>query len=139
VLRAAAARGAVRVVESPVHHAESAPRPDLGLVELLGSLSGGRALPDVEDRERREIRRRLTATIARELPERAPGRGDAADVEALSLALPHCELVTCDAFMADVVRRTRLDRRYGTELFTGRREDVRRLTARLAALGPAAP
>jgi predicted metal-dependent hydrolase len=33
--------------------------------------------------------------------------------------------------MADVVRRTRLDARYGTELFTGRRSDVRRLTARL--------
>jgi hypothetical protein len=32
------------------------------------------------------------------------------------------------------VRRTNLDRRYGTELYTGRRDDVRRLTARLAAL-----
>jgi hypothetical protein len=42
--------------------------------------------------------------------------------------------VTCDAFMADVVRRTRLDARYGTELFTPRRPDVRRLTERLAAL-----
>jgi hypothetical protein len=93
-------------------------------------------LPDVDDRERREIRRRLAATIARDLPERAPGRGDAADLEALSLALPRCRLVTCDAFMADVVRRTRLDRRYGTELYTGRREDVRRLTARLRALAP---
>jgi hypothetical protein len=36
--------------------------------------------------------------------------------------------------MADVVRRTRLDRRYGTELFTGRRADVMRLVARLEEL-----
>jgi hypothetical protein len=42
--------------------------------------------------------------------------------------------VTCDAFMADVVRRTRLDARFGCELFTGRRADVRALTARLDAL-----
>jgi hypothetical protein len=122
------------VVESPVHQVESAPRPDLDLLTLLDELSGGLALPDVEDRERREVRRRLAATIARELPRRAPGRGDAADLDALSLALPACRLVTCDAFMADIVRRTNLHRRYGTELYTGRREDVLRLAERLAGL-----
>ena len=36
--------------------------------------------------------------------------------------------------MADVVRRTRLDARFGCELYTARRADVRRLTERLAAL-----
>ena len=50
------------------------------------------------------------------------------------LALPRCTLVTCDAFMADVVRRTRLDVRFGCELFTGRRADVDRLRTRLEAL-----
>jgi hypothetical protein len=37
--------------------------------------------------------------------------------------------------MADVVRRTRLDARFGCELFTGRRADVDRLRTRLEALG----
>ena len=36
--------------------------------------------------------------------------------------------------MADVVRRTRLDRRYGCDLFTGRRADVLRLRDRLLEL-----
>jgi hypothetical protein len=36
--------------------------------------------------------------------------------------------------MADVVRRTRLDVRFGCELYTGRRADVDRLRARLEAL-----
>jgi hypothetical protein len=53
--------------------------------------------------------------------------------------MPRCGLVTCDAFMADVVRRTRLDVRFGCELFTGRRPDVERLTARLRALVTAPP
>jgi len=46
VLRAVIAAGAVAVVESAVHRRESAPRPDLGLLELLRSLSGGRVLRD---------------------------------------------------------------------------------------------
>ena len=76
----------------------------------------------------------MAATAAREFPERAPRAGDAVDLRALSIALPRCALVTCDAFMADVVRRTRLDVRFGCELFTGRRTDVRRLGERLRAL-----
>jgi hypothetical protein len=42
--------------------------------------------------------------------------------------------VTCDAFMADVVRRTRLDARHRCTLFTGRRADVVRLRAELERL-----
>jgi hypothetical protein len=132
VLRAAVARGAVAAVESPEHERESAPRPDLGLLALLRGLSRGRRLPPGDA----EIELRLRETIARELPERAGRGSDAADVRALAAALPACRLVTCDAFMADVVRRTRLDRRHRAELFTGRRADVERLTARLRALGP---
>lgn len=131
VLRAALARGHVAVVESPVHERESRPRPDLGLLELLRELSGGRRLPDDLDAEARRLRRRLARTIARELPERHARPSDAADLEALALALRHCDLVTCDAFMADIVRRTRLDVRHGCELFTGRRADVLRLCERL--------
>ncbi len=131
VLRRAVAAGTVGVAESAVHAAESAPRPDLGLLELLRGLSGGRVLPDDPDPE---IERRLAAAIARELPERAARGSDAADLRALATALPRCRLVTCDAFMADVVRRTRLDSRHGCELFTGRRADVERLRAHLEAL-----
>ena len=122
------------MVESPVHAVESAPRPDLGLLELLRSLSGGRHLPASPDRPGREIERRLLAAIAAEHPARARRASDAADLRALALALPRCDLVTCDAFMADVVRRTRLDLRHRCELFTGRRTDVARLRARLEAV-----
>jgi hypothetical protein len=129
VLRAALARGAVAVVESPVHERESAPRPDLGLLELLRSLSGGRRLPDAPDPE---LRRRLAWTIEHELPERRPRPSDTADLDALALAVAHCDLVTCDAFMADVLHRMRLDRR--CELFSGRRADVLALRSRLDSL-----
>jgi hypothetical protein len=134
VLRAAVARGAVAVPESAAHRLESAPRPDLPLLALLRSLSGGRRLPDEPGPLERDCERRLAATAAREFPERAPRAGDAVDLRALSIALPRCVLVTCDAFMADVVRRTRLDARFGCELFTGRRADVERLGERLTAL-----
>jgi hypothetical protein len=122
------------VVESAVHEAESAPRPDLGLLELLRELSGGRRLPDEPDREAREVHRRLVWAIEHELPERRPRASDPADLRALAIALPRCRLVTCDAFMADVVARSRLDRRYGCELFSGRRGDVLRLRDRLVEL-----
>ena len=133
VLRDAVQCGAVAVVESPVHEAESAPRPDLGLLDLLRGLSGGRRLP-APSRESREARRRMRWSIEHEFPRRRASPGDAADLEALALALPACDLVTCDAFMADVIRRTRLDTLHGCELFTGRRVDVARLRDRLAQL-----
>ncbi len=131
VLRHAVAAGVVEVVESAVHERESRPRPDLGLLELLRELSGGQRLPGRPDRAAREVRRRMEWTIEHELPERRPHGSDAADLEALAIVLTRCDLVTCDAFMADVIRRTRLDRRYGRELFTGRRADVMRLRDRL--------
>jgi hypothetical protein len=133
-LRGAVADGVVRVVESDVHALESAPRPDLGLLELLRSLSGGLRLSDDAGREGAEIARRLQDALRRELPERTQRPGDAADLRAMSIALPRCRFVTCDATMADVVRRTRLDVRYGAELYTGRRRDVDALRARLAGL-----
>jgi hypothetical protein len=134
VLRSALARGAVEVVESAVHERESLPRPDLGLLELLRELSGGRRLPVRADRAAREARRRMEQTIKRELPERRSLASDQADLEALALALTRCDLVTCDAFMADVVRRARLQLRHRCELFTGRRADVLRLRDRLERL-----
>jgi hypothetical protein len=76
----------------------------------------------------------MARTIERELPERRARAGDAADLEALAIALTRCDLVTCDAFMADVIRRTRLDLHHGCELFSGRRADVLALRDRLAAL-----
>ena len=136
MLRAAVAAGAVAVPESAVHHAESAPRPDLGLLELLRELSGGLRLPDEPDSAGRAIVRRLQSTIAAEHPGRQARPGDRADLRALAVALPRCRLVTCDAFMADVVRRTRLDLRHRAELYTGRHADVHRLRERLAALAP---
>jgi hypothetical protein len=131
VLRAAVAAGRVTVVESAVHELESRPRPDLGLLELLRELSGGRRLPDELDATGREIRRRMEATIADEFPERVARDSDTSDLDALALAIRHCDLVTCDAFMADVVRRARLQLRYRCELFSGRRADVLALCDRL--------
>jgi hypothetical protein len=131
VLRDAVARRAVAVVESPIHELESRPRPDLRLLELLRELSGGRRLPAGPNAAARETRRRMAWTIEHEFPERSSRASDAADLEALALALQHCDLVTCDAFMADVIRRTRLDARHDCELFTGRRPDVLRLGDRL--------
>ncbi len=132
VLRRAVAAGVVEVVESAVHERESRPRPDLGLLDLLRELSGGRRLPARPDRAAREARRRMEWIIEYELPERRPRASDAADLEALTIALTRCDLVTCDAFMADVIRRARLDRRHRCELFTGQRADVVRLRDRLA-------
>jgi hypothetical protein len=56
--------------------------------------------------------------------------------EALAIALTRCDLVTYDAFMADVIRRARLDRRHRCELFTGQRADVLRLGDRLGGATP---
>jgi hypothetical protein len=133
-LRAALARGAVAVVESEVHELESLPRPDLGLLDVLRSLSGGRRLPAAPDRAARTAQRRMQATIEREFPERRSRASDTADLDALAIALVHCSLVTCDAFMADVIRRTRLQLRHRVELYSGRRADVLRLRDRLSQL-----
>jgi hypothetical protein len=133
-LAEAVVRRAVAVVESAVHELESRPRPDLGLVELLRGLSGGRRLPPEPDGAAREARRRMAWTIEHELPRRRARASDVADLEAMAIALPHCDLVTCDAFMADVIHRARLDVRHRCELFTGRRADVLRLRDRLREL-----
>jgi hypothetical protein len=130
VLRAAVRAGRVAVVESAVHERESRRRPDLGLLELLRELSGGRRLPAAPAAV--EVRRRMLWTIEHELPERHARASDEADLDALAAAIAHCDLVTCDAFMADVLRRARLDLRYRCELFSGRRADVLRLRDRLA-------
>jgi hypothetical protein len=133
-LRDAVDRGDVAVVESAVHERESRPRPDLGLLELLRGLSDGRRLPSEPDRAAREVRRRMASTIEREFPERQVRASDDADLEALAIALRQCDLVTCDAFMADVVRRTGLHVLFRCELYTGRRADVERLRERLEQL-----
>jgi hypothetical protein len=70
-------------------------------------------------------------TIEHEFPERRARPSDSADLDALAVALTDCNLITCDAFMADVVRRARIDLRHRCELFTGRRADVARLRDRL--------
>ncbi len=134
VLREAVERGAVQVFESAVHERESRPRPDLRLLELLRALSGGRRLPDQPDVAADEARRRMVWTIEHELPERRGRSSDAADLDALAAAITRCDLVTCDAFMADVIRRTRLDLRHRCELFSGQRGDVARLCQRLERL-----
>jgi hypothetical protein len=133
-LRAAVMRGAVVVPESEAHGLESAPRPDLPLLELLRGLSGGVTFPRTRGAAERHCERRLEAVLERDFPERRSRASDRLDVRALAAALPRCDLVTCDAFMADVIRRTGLDVRYRCELFTGRRADVERLHRRLQEL-----
>jgi hypothetical protein len=127
VLREAVAAGAIEVLESSVHELESRPRPDLGLLDLIRELSRGQRLPDELDRPAREVKRRLAWVIEHELPERRGRPSDAVDLKALALALTRCDLVTCDAFMADVVKRARLDLHHRAEVFSGRRRDVLRL------------
>jgi hypothetical protein len=134
VLREAAASGAVEVSESRVHRVESAARPDLGLLELLRELSGGLRLDEAPGAAARRCERALRELLERDYPERAPAASDELDIEALSVALPSCDLVTCDAFMAELARRARLDIWFGCELFSGRRPDVVRLRRRLEEL-----
>jgi hypothetical protein len=133
-LRAAVARGAIVVPESDAHRIESAARPDLPLLELLRELSAGVTLPQERGAVERHCERRLEAILERDFPERRSRASDRLDLRALAVALPRCRLVTCDAFMADVVRRTGLDVRFRCELFTGRRADVERLRRRLERL-----
>jgi hypothetical protein len=134
IVRLAINLGKVVVLESAVHERESRPRPDLRLLELLRELSGGRRLPTTDDWVTRDARRRMAWTIEHEFPERRFRASDAADLEAIAQALTQCDVVTCDAFIADVARRARLDLSLHSELFTGRRADVLRLHDRLAEL-----
>jgi hypothetical protein len=136
-LRDAVNAGALIVLESAVHERESKPRPDLNLMTLLHELSRGHKLEQHRDRAARDTRRRMTWVIEHELPERHARRSDAADLDALALALTGCDLVTCDAFMADVIKRARLDLRHRCELFSGRRPDVLRLRDRVRDLAAA--
>jgi hypothetical protein len=131
VLRDAVRRRAVQVPESRVHRIESAARPDLGLLELLRELSGGLELDEERGTAERRCESALRRALERDYPNRPPAPSDEIDIEALSLALPRCDLVTCDAFMAELIRRARLDVWFQCELFTGRRGDVDRLRRRL--------
>jgi hypothetical protein len=133
-LRAAVARGVVAVPESEAHRLESAARRDLPLLELLRELSAGLTLPNELGDVERHCALRLEGVIERDFPERRSRASDRVDIDALAVALPRCRLITCDAFMADVVRRTRLDLRFRCELYTGRRTDVERLRRRLDGL-----
>jgi hypothetical protein len=133
-LREAINRGAVAVPESAAHRLESAVRPDLPLLELLRELSRGARLPDESGAGEHNLERRLARFLESHFPERRPRASDQVDLRALAIALPRCRLVTCDAFMADVVRRAGLDRRFGCELYSGKRDDVLRLRDRVAGL-----
>jgi hypothetical protein len=131
VLREAIERGALAVTESAAHRRESAARPDLELLELLRGLSGGRRLPSEQGGAERNVERRLRRFAAEHFPERMARASDEIDFEALSIALPRCDLIACDAFMADVIRRAGLDRRFDCEVFGGKRPDVLALRERL--------
>jgi hypothetical protein len=133
-LRAAVARGAVAVPESEAHRLESAARPELPLLTLLREFSAGLTLPHEHGAVERHREWRLETVLERDFPTRQSRASDRVDIRALAVALPRCRLVTCDAFMADVVRRTGLDVRFRSELFTGRRTDVERLRWRLELL-----
>ena len=140
VLREAIEAGVVRVPEATAHRQESAPRPDLRLLELLRELSRGESLPPEPGPRERNVERRLVRFAEQHFPDRVRRESDAVDLRTLAIALPRCRLVTCDAFMADVIRRAGLERRYGCELYSGRRADVDALRERLdAGLREAAP
>jgi hypothetical protein len=134
VLRDAVRLGAVAVPESAAHRLESGRRPDLPLLKLLRELSGGLRLPDEPGPPELNIERRLARFATEHFPERRGRASDPIDLRALAIALPRCALVACDSFMADVIKRAGLDRRFGGEVFGGRRTDVERLTDRLGEL-----
>ncbi len=133
-LKAAVARGAVAVPEGAAHRTESAARPDLPLLDLLRDLSRGLRMPDPPGARERQLERRLAVILERDFPQRRGRASDRMDLRALALALPRCRLATCDAFMADVVRRSGMHVRFRCELYTGRRADVDRLRQRLQQL-----
>jgi hypothetical protein len=133
-VREAIRRDAVAVPESAAHRLESGRRPDLPLLELLRELSGGSRLPDEPGAPELNVERRLARFATEHFPERSGRASDAVDLRALAIALPRCALVACDSFMADVIKRAGLDRRFGSEVFGGRRADVERLTRRLSEL-----
>jgi hypothetical protein len=134
VLFEAVASGAVRVPEAAAHRAESAPRPDLELLPLLRRLSTGARLPDAAGGQERNVEKRLRRYAAEHFPQRIGRPSDEVDLRTLAIALPRCRLIACDAFMADVIRRAGLDRRFGCDVFGGRRHDVLALRDRLATL-----
>ncbi|HEU6443546.1 MAG TPA: hypothetical protein VFL61_00660 [Gaiellaceae bacterium] len=101
---------------------------------LLRELSGDATLPRERGAVERHCELRLQTVLEPDSPERRMRRNDRLDLRALAVALPRCRLVTCDAFMADVVRRTRLDLRFRCEFCSGRRVDVERLRRRLERL-----
>lgn len=134
VVRSAVARGAIGIPESKAHRLESEPRPDLRLLDLLRELSGGLRLPDEPGIRERRIERHLARVAAAHFPERSSRESDEVDLQAIALALPRCRLITCDAFIADVVRRTGLHILCHADLYAGRRADVDRLRRRLEGL-----
>ncbi len=133
VLRQAVRSGAVAVPESEAHRIESARRPDLALLDLLGDLSGGLRLPEPGEKEQ-AYEQQLEAALSRDFPERRRRSSDPLDLTTIAVALPRCRFLTCDAFMAEVIRRSGLDVRFGCELYSGRLGDVERLRLRLEAL-----
>lgn len=134
VLRTAIQGGAVSVAESEAHRIESAARPDLGVLPFLRELSGGAVLAEIRGPSERYCERRLVTVLDADFPGRRSRTSDIVDLKALSLAIPSCDLVTCDAFMVDLIRRTGVATRFNTELFSGRRQDVDRLRRRLSSL-----
>jgi hypothetical protein len=107
-LRAAVARGTVAVPEAKAHRIESAARPDLPLLKLLRELSR----PTGPGARERQLERRLAVLLERDFPELDGRASDRMDVRALALACPRCRLAACDAFMAEVVRRSGLHVRF---------------------------
>jgi hypothetical protein len=135
VLRASVAAGVVAVPAAEAHRLESAARPDLAILPLLDDLAQGVSLPEKARGSReRWLERRLAAILEQRFPERHGRSSDRVDLHTLALALPRCRIITCDAFMADLVRTAGYDTRFGCELFTGRRSDVHALRARLEEL-----
>jgi hypothetical protein len=110
------------------------PGPTCRCSGSLRELSRGLQLPERPGTRERQLERRLIVLLERDFPERRGRASDWMDAKALALALPRCRLVTCDAFMGDVIRRSGLHVRFRCELYTGRRRDVDRLRERLAQL-----
>ena len=120
MLRAAVARGAVGVPD-PAPTGSNPSRARTCPYSSWCASYPAASTPDELGARERGYPGRMTRVISDHFPERRRLDGDSVDLQAIALALPRCRLITCDAFMADVVRRTRLDVLCDAEVFTGRR------------------
>ncbi|MBM2827451.1 MAG: hypothetical protein HW403_1515, partial [Dehalococcoidia bacterium] len=65
----------------------------------------------------------MTAALDHNYSLRAPSGSDAIDIPILATVLPHCDLVTTDTFMAEIVNQLHLDKKYTVQVLSASAQD----------------